>query len=64
MIIKLAVTKEVQQQLNVRLFPWMTMAPKPATNPESGCIQQLRFMNASSLAVPSPERLNMSIKSV
>lgn len=47
-VIKLAVTKEVQQQLNVRLFLWMTMALKPATNPGSGSIQQLRFMNNSS----------------
>lgn len=46
-IIKLAVTKEVQQQLNVRLFPWMTMALTPATNPGSGSIQQLGFMNNS-----------------
>lgn len=48
-IIKLAVTKEVQQQLNVKLFLLMTMAPKPATNPASGSNQQLGLMTTRPL---------------
>lgn len=51
--IQLAVTKEVQQQLNVKLFPWMTIALKPATNPESGSTQQPRSPG------PSPTALHM-----
>lgn len=57
--IQLLVTKEVQQQLNVRLFPGMTMALKSATNPGSCPTQQLGFMENS-----SPKRLHWNFTSL